>query len=230
MVPASPSYFTGKPLFTDTLLELRALLRSYETLPQATEPPQIAFQTLKQYLAGTDEVITEQKYRLILETLRRLANIHPALQPQEVKDALEKHKRAINPYDNRPKPKFVDEWGRALGVGKRKSSIAKAYIVEGEGQCMINGKSLTEYFGRVHDRESALWALKVTERLDRYNVWALVNGGGVTGQAEAVLLAVANALVVMEPDVLPKLKFGKWFTILHCFLDVEKLMLRQPVL
>ena len=142
--------------------------------------------------------------------LKRLNQIHPALMPEEVKEAIARHKRNVDPFENRPKQQYLDEWGRAMGIGRRKSSAAKAYIVQGEGEVLINGKSLTQFFGRVHDRESALWPLKISQRLDRYNVWALVRGGGVTGQAEALTLAIAKALVVMEPGLRKPLKLGEF--------------------
>ncbi|KAH9828232.1 37S ribosomal protein S9, mitochondrial, partial [Teratosphaeria destructans] len=91
-------------------------------------------------------------------------------------------------------------------VGRRKSSRAIVALVEGEGEALVNERSLSDYFGRVHDRESAVWALKATGRLDKYNVWALVKGGGTTGQAEAITLAVAKALLAHEPDLKPALR------------------------
>ena len=103
----------------------------------------------------------------------------------------------------------MDQWGRARGVGRRKSSNAVVYLVEGEGEVLVNGQSLTQAFGRVHDRESAIWALKATDRIDKYNVWAVVNGGGTTGQAEALTLGVAKALMVHEPDLKPALRRGE---------------------
>ena len=72
----------------------------------------------------------------------------------------------------------------------------------------MNGKSINQAFARIHDRESALWALKATGRMDKYNVWALVNGGGLTGQAESITLAVAKALLVHEPSLKPALRRG----------------------
>ncbi|KAF2104156.1 hypothetical protein NA57DRAFT_31223 [Rhizodiscina lignyota] len=132
--------------------------------------------------------------------------------PDEVKEAIARHTREIDPYESRPKQQFLDEWGRAMGIGRRKSSTAKAYVVQGDGEVLINGKSLTQFFGRVHDRESAVWPLKITQRLDKYNVWALVRGGGITGQAEALTLAVAKALCVMEPGLRLPLKLAGTLT------------------
>lgn len=210
-VPASPSYFTGKPAFTDDLLELEALLRKYQTLPVLPpgEAPRIAWKTLAQYKNSTRESVKAARYNKIVQVLQRLNYIHRSLMPQEVQTALEKYMRDVQPFENKPKPAVVDQWGRARAVGRRKSSNAVAILVEGEGEVMINGQSLTQAFGRVHDRESAIWALKATDRIDKYNVWAVVKGGGCTGQAEALTLAVAKALMVHEPALKPALRRGK---------------------
>ncbi|GAM90793.1 hypothetical protein ANO11243_088380 [Dothideomycetidae sp. 11243] len=97
-------------------------------------------------------------------------------------------------------------WGRARAVGRRKTSSAVVWLVEGEGDVRVNGKKLTDAFGRLHDRESAIWALKATDRIDKYNIWATVSGGGTTGQAEALTLGVAKALLVHEPALKPALR------------------------
>ncbi|KAF2395955.1 hypothetical protein EJ06DRAFT_534402 [Trichodelitschia bisporula] len=209
VVPASPSYFSGKPAFTDDLLALQALLRKYQTLPvvETGHAPRIAWRTFESYKSFLgSEPIKASKYQRLVAILHRLNHIHPSLMPQEVKDAMERYKREINPFANVAKPKPVDEWGRAMGLGRRKTSTARAWLVEGEGEVLVNGGSLAQYFGRLHDRESAVWALKATQRLDKYNVFALVRGGGVTGQAEALTLAVAKALLIHEPGLKPALR------------------------
>jgi ribosomal protein S9 len=150
-----------------------------------------------------------------LEIIKRLNYIHPALVPEEVTAALDRFKRTLQPFLNKPKPILVDQYGRARASGRRKSSTASVYVVEGTGEAIVNGKSLTEYFGRLHDRESAVWALKATQRLDKYNVWAVASGGGTTGQAEAIMLAVSKALMAHEPDLKPALRLGKDMTF--CF-------------
>jgi small subunit ribosomal protein S9 len=159
------------------------------------------------------EPVKAAKYHKILQVLQRLNQIHPSLMPNDVKTALAEYKRDLNPYLNVAKPIPIDAFGRALGAGRRKSSTARAWVVEGTGQVLVNGKPLTEAFGRVHDRESAIWALKATERVDKYNVWALVEGGGTTGQAEALTLAVAKALLAHEPLLKPALRRGKLPTL-----------------
>lgn len=96
-----------------------------------------------------------------------------------------------------------------MGIGRRKESTAKVFLVEGTGEVLVNGHSIVQAFPRTHDRESALWALKITQRMDKYNVFALVSGGGVTGQAESLTLALAKALLVHEPALKPALRRGK---------------------
>ncbi|CAO2652558.1 Nn.00g008410.m01.CDS01 [Neocucurbitaria sp. VM-36] len=208
VVPASPSYFSAKPTFTDDYLSLSALLRKVATLPviPPAEAPKVAWKTIDQYRIMTNEPVKTQRYHKMLHILRRLNCIHPSLMPDEVTQAMLRYKKANQPGDIKPKPGVIDELGRAKGVGRRKTSSAVAWLVEGEGEVLVNGKSLSQFFGRLHHRESAVWALKATQRLDKYNVFALVQGGGLTGQAEAMTLAVAKSLLVHEPALKPAIR------------------------
>ena len=212
IVPASPSYFTGRPDSTDDYLKLQTLLRRHQTLPTVGpgQAPRVAWRTATQYRLLVGEPVRAAKYHKILELLQRLNRIHPSVQPSELKNTLEVYKRDLDPHAVVRRPAIIDEDGKALGVGRRKRSSAKVYLVQGEGQVRVNGKSLNLAFGRVHDRESALFALKATGRLDKYNVWALVSGGGLTGQAEAMTLGAAKALMVFEPALKPALRRGEF--------------------
>ena len=210
VIPASPSYFSGRPDFTDNLLSLQALLRRYQTLPTVApgQAPRVAWRTVSQYRILVGEPVRASKYHQVIDVLKRLNQIHPAVMPSELQEAMQIYKRDVDPYAIVKQPSVVDEDGRAFGIGKRKSSSAKVYLVQGEGEILINGKSINDVFRRIHDRESALWALKATGRIDKYNVWALVTGGGTTGQAEALTLGTAKALMVHEPDLKPALRRG----------------------
>jgi small subunit ribosomal protein S9 len=87
------------------------------------------------------------------------------------------------------------------GVGRRKESTARVRIMSGSGKFVVNGKSIEEYFPRVGDKESVLAPLDVTgESLDQMDVTVVVNGGGVTGQTEAVKLGLARAILKRDPD------------------------------
>ncbi|KAF2729462.1 hypothetical protein EJ04DRAFT_515902 [Polyplosphaeria fusca] len=208
IVPASPSYFSAKPTFNDDFIHLSALLRKVATLPTIpnAEAPKVAWKTIDQYRIMVNEPVKTQRFHKMLHILRRLNTINPSLMPDEVLGAMQRYKKDSQPGDVKPNSGAIDELGRAKGVGRRKTSSAVAFLVEGEGEVLVNGKSLAQFFGRLHDRESAVWALKSTQRLDKYNVFGLVNGGGVTGQAEALTLAVAKALLVHEPALKPALR------------------------
>lgn len=231
IIPASPSYFTATPHYTDDLLALSGLLRKHQLLPQLPpgQAPRVAWKTYAQYKAEVDEPVRETRYNRLLEIIKRLNYIHPDLMPEEVNTALDRFKRTIQPFLNKPKPILIDQYGRARASGRRKSSTASVYVVEGTGEAMINGKTLKDYFGRLHDRESAVWALKATQRLDKYNVWAVTSGGGTTGQAESIMLAVAKGLMAHEPDLKPALRLGEFFH-LPGHQEDDSLLTRTPQL
>lgn len=210
VIPASPSYFSGSPKFFDHLLRLESLLAKYATLPTvpAGEAPRMAWLKLPGFREFVGEQVPTKKYKGLLQILHRLNRIEPNVVPDEVRLALKDFLRPGNPYAMQAAQPTVDELGRARGKGKRKSSSAVVQLVEGDGEVLVNGKSLVEAFPRVHDRESATWALRSSSRLDKYNVWATVRGGGTTGQAEAVALALGRALMVHEPALKPILRRG----------------------
>ena len=211
IIPASPSYFTATPRYTDDLLHLLSLSRKYLLLPKvaSAEAPRVAWKTLEQYRTELGEPVRQKGYGQLVVQLKRLNLIHPSLMPMEVETALTRYKRRVQPNLNLPKPIVVDAQGRTRAVGRRKSSQAVVVLVEGEGECLVNGRSLSEYFGRLTDRESAMFPLKATGRLDKYNIWAIAKGGGTTGQAEAITLGLAKALMAHEPDLKPALRKGE---------------------
>ena len=84
------------------------------------------------------------------------------------------------------------------GTGRRKTSVARIRLLRGTGKIVVNAKELEEYFTRDRDRLSVRTPLKVTKTLGKYDVFAKVTGGGLTGQAGAVALGVARALLKAE--------------------------------
>lgn len=212
-VPVTPSYFSRTPQFNDLHIQLARLLSKYNHLP--TLPPgdaqQMPWLKLDAMRAELGETIKASHFSQVLRIVRRLNCIEPSLAPAEVTAAVARFAKPVNALLNVAKPIRIDSFGRAVGVGRRKTSTARAFVVEGSGEVFVNGKPLNEAFGRVHDRESALWALMATARLDKYNIWAIVEGGGTTGQAEAMTLAVAKGLLAHEPALKPALRKGKRF-------------------
>ena len=91
-------------------------------------------------------------------------------------------------------------------VGRRKEAIARVRLVPGTGQRMINGKPIDQFFPRKTLITDVIRPLEVTSTGDRYDVVANVNGGGVTGQAGAVRLGIARALVKVDESYRKPLK------------------------
>lgn len=210
VLPTSPAYFTGIPNFTDQLLQLEYFEKKYSNLPTvpSNEAPRMSWLRLGEFRERIGESVATTKYRRVLALLNRLNHIDRRLAPQEVVTAMESFVREGNPQQEKAAPPTIDDMGRARGVGRRKTSSAQAWLVEGDGQVLINGRNIIELFPRIHDRESALWALRSTGRVDKYNVFVMVRGGGLTGQAEATTVAVARALLVHEPALKPALRKG----------------------
>ncbi|HPF74935.1 MAG: 30S ribosomal protein S9 [Lysobacteraceae bacterium] len=81
------------------------------------------------------------------------------------------------------------------GTGRRKSSTARVFLRKGSGAITINGRAIDEFFGRETARMIARQPLELTENTDKFDVVATVVGGGTTGQAGAIRLGIARALV-----------------------------------
>jgi small subunit ribosomal protein S9 len=93
-----------------------------------------------------------------------------------------------------------------LFTGRRKEAVARVRLVPGTGEFAINGRPLDEYFPtRVH-RMVAQSPLRVVGREKDYDVIASIGGGGIAGQAGAMRLGVARALLELDPELRPQLK------------------------
>lgn len=89
---------------------------------------------------------------------------------------------------------------RFEGVGKRKNAIARLWISPGTGMITVNRRPYEEYFGRTTLRMILLQPMEVTGNLGKFNVTALVHGGGLSGQAEAMRHGLSKALLALNPD------------------------------
>ena len=92
------------------------------------------------------------------------------------------------------------------GTGRRKSAIARVFLRPGSGEFKVNGKAFEEYFVTPSQRTSAKQPLVLTETAANFNVLANVCGGGVRGQADAVKLGIARALMQFNAELRKKLK------------------------
>jgi small subunit ribosomal protein S9 len=91
-------------------------------------------------------------------------------------------------------------------IGRRKTSVARVYLRPGTGEWEINGRKLDDYLPRHVLRQSALHPLAATETEGQYDVKVTVNGGGLRGQADAIRLGVARALLKVNEDFRAKLR------------------------
>lgn len=91
-------------------------------------------------------------------------------------------------------------------VGRRKTSVARVILRNGSGKITVNGKEFEAAFPMLLSREDILAPLKLTETEGTYDISANVMGGGSTGQAQAIRLGIARALVSINPEFRTKLK------------------------
>ncbi len=95
---------------------------------------------------------------------------------------------------------------RITSIGRRKSSVARVSLMEGKGEIFVNGREGKEYFPITTQQFKLEQPFKLTDTLGKYDVVVNVNGGGQTGQVDAVRLGIARALVQIDPENKPKLK------------------------
>lgn len=101
----------------------------------------------------------------------------------------------------------IDNLGRSYATGRRKNSIARVWIKKGKGKITINNKDIKDYFGREILSVIAKQPLVATENDSKFDITATTVGGGLSGQAGAILLGISRALVLFDPsthDILRK--------------------------
>ena len=98
------------------------------------------------------------------------------------------------------------------GTGRRKSSIARVYLVPGTGKITINKKDKEEYFGLETLKLIVKQPLATTETADKFDVLVNVHGGGFTGQAGAIRHGISRALLQVDADYRPALKKAGFLT------------------
>ena len=97
-------------------------------------------------------------------------------------------------------------------IGRRKSSVASVYVSEGNGKIVINKKELTEYFPSAILQYVVKQPLNLLEVAEKYDIHANLDGGGFTGQSQALRLAIARALVKINPEDKKTLKVQGFLT------------------
>lgn len=101
---------------------------------------------------------------------------------------------------------------RYYATGRRKNAIARVWLSSGTGEIKINERSMSDYLGRKVLEMIVESPLKLLQIDDKVDVRAIVHGGGIAGQAGAVKLGIARALVEMDPNLRIRLRQGGFLT------------------
>ena len=97
-------------------------------------------------------------------------------------------------------------------IGRRKSAVARIYLKEGKGKITINDREFQDYFPLQQLQYIIQQPLNVAEIADKYDIKVNLQGGGIKGQAEALRLAIARAMIIVKPEVKETLKSLKMLT------------------
>jgi len=97
-------------------------------------------------------------------------------------------------------------------VGRRKSSVARVYVTGGNGKIVVNKRELKDYFPKGTNRYVVNQPLNLLKVADKYDIKINVAGGGTTGQAGAIRLGIARALIKLDPNLRPDLKAAGFLT------------------
>ncbi|MFY7965657.1 MAG: 30S ribosomal protein S9 [Chitinophagaceae bacterium] len=91
-------------------------------------------------------------------------------------------------------------------VGRRKEAVTRVFISKGEGKITVNDKDYKQYFSLFYLQNQVEAPLKTTEQVGKYDIVVNAQGGGLKGQAEAIKLGIARALIEMNAELRPALK------------------------
>ena len=115
----------------------------------------------------------------------------------------------ITPNNNVVMPDFKDS---KYATGRRKKSIAKVLLKRGSGNIFVNGKKISDYFKKKNLQISIYRPLSIAKRENEFDVRCAVKGGGLTGQAGAIIHGLSRAIILFEPELKPTLKKEKLTT------------------
>jgi len=112
-------------------------------------------------------------------------------------------------------------------TGRRKRSVARVRFHDGSGQVTLNGRPLEDFFPTMATRMRVLEPLNLTQTQGRYDIDATLEGGGTTGQADALRLGISRALIELDPELRPTLKKAGMLTRDSRVVESKKYGLRK---
>ena len=98
------------------------------------------------------------------------------------------------------------------GTGRRKTSAARVFLRKGKGDIVVNGKALEQFFGRETSCMIVRQPLELTQNTDKFDITVTVAGGGITGQAGAIRLGIARALIEYDESLKSPLRKAGFVT------------------
>ncbi|GBG61505.1 hypothetical protein CBR_g21848 [Chara braunii] len=144
-----------------------------------------------------------------LDNVRGLPPLHEILsenpEEEERRERREKERERQEEIA-KARVRVVDDLGRSYGTGKRKESIARVWIEEGDGKILVNGKEYDLYFRDIAARNQVLLPFMQTKSLGKFDVKSTVQGGGISGQAGAMRHGISKALLAFSPEYRAALK------------------------
>ncbi len=158
---------------------------------------------------------TAAKVEVKVETVKKPRTTKAAAaKPATLADAgLKVEKPAVEKKVAEKKEKPVrDAKGRVYATGKRKSSIARVWIMAGKGKITVNGKDYETYFRRPILQMVINQPFGISKREGAYDVVATITGGGLSGQAGALKHGISKALALAEPELRPVIKQAGFLT------------------
>ncbi|KAG6920312.1 hypothetical protein DXG01_005081 [Tephrocybe rancida] len=234
--PTSPSFYTGRPeyydqviLLQDAIVQARKGLTSLFLLPlpefarKSLPAPFPMWKTQEELSTDFQSSMSRARYRRVIKLLNELngyLTIAKAANATDVKTSIgsivalfESGKKAASLATRKKKEVSLDAMGRSYSLGKRKTSSARVWMIPVRAEAkfpvstiLVNNLPLAEYFPIPADRERIMRPFKVAGVVGAYNVYAIVRGGGTTGQSGALSHGISKGLVIHESGLAPILK------------------------
>ena len=114
--------------------------------------------------------------------------------------------------ESKNKKNKLDFKDSKYATGRRKKSIAKVWLKKGSGNIHVNGKKMIDYFQKLNLQKAIFRPLTIVKRENEFDVKCAVRGGGLSGQAGAIVHGLSRAILLFEPELKPSLKKEKLTT------------------
>ena len=209
-VPAAPPVGDPKPTDAEPVIASGSTSVEAPALDQVDTDPTAE--------AGTSEIEIDPSLAVSGPGEGAVTSLDSSSDDEGLAGGLDIGSQAIGGEDDgtpKPAPRVrgkIDRHGVAMGTGRRKTSVARVRVRDGNGSIRVNGKDMREYFCVERDQHMVLAPLQATEMADKVDVWVRVSGGGTTGQTGAVVLGIARALQAKNEGLHEILSDGHYLT------------------